>query len=275
MGAAAICIVTIHFIWHRCVSYRGHNIPTKFVNNRSSVMLNKQKYFFESQDGGDYHVEFGLLGLFDSMYVFCIKVAISLLNLALFSQIVKKWQTFSEIEEGGVRSFWILATMHFQCNICVLNPSPIMFLISLVKIGQIVKKWQPFFGCHLEKYTSGWTIITRKPFFWRRPPSWIFPNMHFQHYRYFPNQNLNVSTNVVDDRSNTKEMAAVFQNPRWWLPPSWKAHFRLNHHHVMSAWLAQLVRAFVAPTHVRSCVQEVRVRSPERTSLTLASIPSG
>jgi len=42
-----------------------------------------------------------------------------------------------------------------------------------------------------------------------------------------------------------------------------------------SVWLAQLVRALAAPTHVRSCVQEVRVRSPERTSLTLASIPSG
>jgi len=35
-----------------------------------------------------------------------------------------------------------------------------------------------------------------------------------------------------------------------------------------------LVRALAAPTHVRSCVQEVQVRSPERTSLTLASIPS-
>jgi len=42
-----------------------------------------------------------------------------------------------------------------------------------------------------------------------------------------------------------------------------------------SVWLAQLVRALAAPTHVRSCVQEVRVRSSERTSLTLASIPSG
>jgi len=42
-----------------------------------------------------------------------------------------------------------------------------------------------------------------------------------------------------------------------------------------SVWLAQLVRALAALTHVRSCVQEVRVRSPERTSLTLASIPSG
>jgi len=39
---------------------------------------------------------------------------------------------------------------------------------------------------------------------------------------------------------------------------------------IKSVWLAQLVRALAAPTHVHSCVQEVRVRSPERTSLTLA-----
>jgi len=42
-----------------------------------------------------------------------------------------------------------------------------------------------------------------------------------------------------------------------------------------TVWLAQLVRALAAPTHVRSCVQEVWVRSPELTSSTQASIPSG
>jgi len=45
--------------------------------------------------------------------------------------------------------------------------------------------------------------------------------------------------------------------------------------YIMSVWLAPLVKALAAPTHVRSCVQEVRVRSPERTSSTLASIPPG
>jgi len=39
--------------------------------------------------------------------------------------------------------------------------------------------------------------------------------------------------------------------------------------------LAQLVKALADPTHVRTCVQEVRVRSPEQTSWTLASIPPG
>jgi len=39
------------------------------------------------------------------MYVFCIKVELSILNLALISQIVKKGQTFTEIEDGGVGQF--------------------------------------------------------------------------------------------------------------------------------------------------------------------------
>jgi len=43
----------------------------------------------------------------------------------------------------------------------------------------------------------------------------------------------------------------------------------------LAVWLAQLVTTLAAPTHVRSCVQEVRVRSPERTSSTLASVPPG
>jgi len=43
----------------------------------------------------------------------------------------------------------------------------------------------------------------------------------------------------------------------------------------LSVWLAQLVKALAALTHVRSHVQEVRVRSPEQTSSTLASIPPG
>jgi len=43
----------------------------------------------------------------------------------------------------------------------------------------------------------------------------------------------------------------------------------------LSVWLAQLVEALAVLTHVCSCVQEVRVRYPEQTSSTLASIPPG
>ena len=43
----------------------------------------------------------------------------------------------------------------------------------------------------------------------------------------------------------------------------------------MSVWLAQLVKSLAAPTHVHSCVQEIRVQFPEQTILTQDSIPSG
>jgi len=43
----------------------------------------------------------------------------------------------------------------------------------------------------------------------------------------------------------------------------------------MYVWLDQLVKALDDPTFVRSCVQEVRVQSPERISSTVASIPLG
>jgi len=72
-------------------------------------------------------------------------------------------------------------------------------------IGQLVKKWQLFF------------LNSR----WRRPPSWICPNMHFRRHRFVPNRSPNVSINFGDDRSNSKNMAAVFRNPRWRQPPSW------------------------------------------------------
>jgi len=39
--------------------------------------------------------------------------------------------------------------------------------------------------------------------------------------------------------------------------------------HLWSVWLAQLVEALAAPTHVSSCVQAVWVRSLERTCSTL------
>jgi len=65
IGAAAICIETMQFLCHRCVTNRGHNIPTKCGDNR----LNGKKVFFESQDGGVQHVDFWLLSDFDTTYV--------------------------------------------------------------------------------------------------------------------------------------------------------------------------------------------------------------
>jgi len=56
---------------------------------------------------------------------------------------------------------------------------------------------------------------------------------------------------------------------------SWLRYGTNYHHQYLSVWLAQLVKALAAPTHVHSCVQEVWVRSPKWTSSTLASIPPG
>jgi len=88
MGTAAICIVTVHHLCHRYVLNRGHKFPLNLAT--IGQMVKKYKHIIEIQDGGVHRVEFRLLSLFESIYVLCIKVAISLLNLALISQILKK-----------------------------------------------------------------------------------------------------------------------------------------------------------------------------------------
>jgi len=87
----------------------------------------------------------------------------------MIGKIVKKWQPFFEIQDGG--------ELHFECfqiYICdivdMFQTEVPMFPQILVKIGQILKKWQQFFkiqvgGCrHVEKNTSGWTKITINEF---------------------------------------------------------------------------------------------------------------
>jgi len=61
--------------------------------------------------------------------------------------------------------------------------------------------------------------------------------------------------------------------PPWDLTTS--LAYRPIKHYTCLLSAAQLVKALAAPTHVRSCVQEVRIRSPEQTSSTLASITPG
>jgi len=46
---------------------------------------------------------------------------------------------------------------------------------------------------------------------WRWPPSWILATMHFRRHRYIQIGSPDVSTNFGNDRSNGKEMAAVFR----------------------------------------------------------------
>ena len=65
----------------------------------------------------------------------------------------------------------------------------------------------------------------------RRPPSWIFVNMHFWCHGCVICQSFNIPTKFGEDRSNSNEMATDFRNSRWRRPPSWKLHFRLNRHY--------------------------------------------
>jgi len=67
MGVAAICIVTMHVLCHRHITNCGHNIPTKFGDNR--VNGEYIKHLSESQDSSDHHVELSVLR-FDVIVVF-------------------------------------------------------------------------------------------------------------------------------------------------------------------------------------------------------------
>jgi len=141
-------------------------------------------------------------------------------------------------------SSWIFATIHFQCNRCVLTRSPNVS----TKFGEDrsnSREMQQLFeiqdGCsrHLElwldfrrhrcvlnqssniptKFGDDWsnckemaTVFWNSR--WQKPPSWIFTTMHFRCHQNVTNRCPNVSTNFGDDRSNNEEMAAVFRNPR-------------------------------------------------------------
>jgi len=73
-----------------------------------------------------------------------VKVAIFLLNVMMIGQIVKKWQLFFEIQDGGDRHIEFLRI----CISDVIDMFQIevpMFPLILVTIGQKVNKWRQFF----------------------------------------------------------------------------------------------------------------------------------
>jgi len=141
-------------------------------------------------------------------------------------------------------SFWLLATMHSQCNRCVLNRSPNYVSLRLAKIDQIVKKWQPCFeiqnggGRHVELRLLRFFNVTdlfqiKVAIFllnlamtghivnkWQ-----LFLEIQDGGDRHLefraPNQRRNICTKFIDDRSISNEMAITFRNPRWRRPPSW------------------------------------------------------
>jgi len=153
----------MHFMWHTCAPNRGHNMQTKFVDNRSNVkqiemLLRKSRWRRPP-------CWIWVTRPFDSVCVFCFKVAISILNLALISQIVKQWQTFFEIEDGGVSrfEFWQLCIYNVIDVFLIEVP---MFPLILVTIGQILKKLKQLFenqdggGHHLELWLLRFFNVT-------------------------------------------------------------------------------------------------------------------
>jgi len=87
----------------------------------------------------------------------------------MISQIVTKWQPFFKIQDGGDRPVEFLQICIFD-NIDTFQIEVPMFQLILVTIVRILKKWQQLLEIqdggsrHLEKYTSGRTIIMRNEF---------------------------------------------------------------------------------------------------------------
>jgi len=77
------------------------------------------------------------------MYVLCMKVPISVLNLALIRPIVQKWQPFFEIQDDGDRHLEFLQ-LNISDVIDMFQIKVPMLPLILVTIGQIVKKGRSF-----------------------------------------------------------------------------------------------------------------------------------
>jgi len=191
MVAAAICIGTMHFMTR--VLNRGHNIPTKFVDNRSNdkreILLRNSRWRWQPcwiliTLTFQLHVCI----LYQSRKIFT-KFSIDLSNTKKMTNVFRNWGWWRP-------SFWILATMHFQCKRYVLNLSPNVSTISLVRIGQIVNKWQQLF----EIPDGGG----------RRIELWLRRFFVDVTDLYDLNQSSNIPTKFSDDWSNSKEIATVF-----------------------------------------------------------------
>ena len=113
-----------------------------------------------------------IVHFFDITDAFCIGVATSPPNLVRIGLIIKKWQQFFEIQDGGSRHVRLRLLCAFRYHSYVVNQIRVVTFAQkfLVKFGQIVKSWHQFFeiqdGCgrHSKKYTPGRTAILRIEF---------------------------------------------------------------------------------------------------------------
>ena len=147
----------------------------------------------------------------DSTDAFYIEFATTPPSLVRIGQMVKKWQQFFEIHDGGSHhlEFWWMCV--FDMTIVFYNEFA-RIVSNLVRIGPIVKKWQQFF------------LNSRR----RQPSSWILINIRFWHDNCVLCPIRNVPTKFDQDWFTSKEMVAVIRKLRWRRQPSWKIHFRLN-----------------------------------------------
>jgi len=87
------------------------------------------------------------------------------LILATIGQILKKWQQFFEIQDGGDHHFEFLK-LCISDVIDMIQIEVSMFSQIFVKIGQIVKNWQQIFeiqygvGRHLELWSRKFVNVT-------------------------------------------------------------------------------------------------------------------
>jgi len=76
----------------------------------------------------------------DVIYMFQIKVPMSSHILVTIGQIVKEWQQFFEIQDGGGRHLELWLVRFFDVT-DVIYIKLAIFLLNLAMIGQIVKRW--------------------------------------------------------------------------------------------------------------------------------------
>jgi len=77
-------------------------IPTKCGDDWSNSN-EMATVFFKIQDGGDRHLEFSQIYIFDVNDMFQIEVSMSSLILVTIGRKLKKWQQLFAIQDGGSR----------------------------------------------------------------------------------------------------------------------------------------------------------------------------
>ena len=98
---------------------------------------------------------------------------------------------------------WILVSLQFQCNSCVLCH----ILNMPTEFGD-------------DRSNSNEMATDFRNSRWRRPPPWFLLNVRFGYDIRVWGHVFNISIEFSDDWSTSKEVATDFRNSRWQRPPS-------------------------------------------------------